>query len=184
MVQAGEISAHKGLTLAHTGLRIEALSDKDRAILERTRGLESVRYAISYLKDAVEATRYRALCGPSVSLIAKIERRPAIDEAAQIAASVDELWLCRGDLGAELGLPAMAEAVERFAAWPGKLPGPVLMAGQVLEHMTEHATPTRSEVCYLYDCLRQGYGGVVLSDETAIGRYPAESCRAAAMFNV
>jgi pyruvate kinase len=57
-----------------------------------------------------------------------------------------------------------------------------LMAGQVLEHVVEHATPTRSEVCYLYEALLKGYCGFVLSDEAAIGRYPIESCRTAALF--
>jgi pyruvate kinase len=59
---------------------------------------------------------------------------------------------------------------------------PVMLAGQVLEHMTNHETPTRAEVCSLYEALKAGYGGVVLSDETAIGRFPIESCRAAALF--
>jgi pyruvate kinase len=56
------------------------------------------------------------------------------------------------------------------------------MAGQILEHMVEHAAPTRSEVCYLHEALRQGYRGFVLSDEAAIGRYPIESCHIAALF--
>ena len=56
------------------------------------------------------------------------------------------------------------------------------MPGQVLEHMTQQPTPTRSEVCYLYDTLLAGYHGVVLSDEAAIGRYPVESVHAAALF--
>ena len=57
-----------------------------------------------------------------------------------------------------------------------------MMAGQVLEHMTVHATPTRAEVCQLYDALAAGYRGCVLSDEAAMGRYPIESVRVAAMF--
>ena len=99
-----------------------------------------------------------------------------------IAAVANELWVCRGDLGAELGLREMAVAVQRFTQMLGDLSVPVLMAGQVLEHMTQQPTPTRSEVCYLYDTLLAGYRGVVLSDEAAIGRYPVASCRAAAMF--
>jgi pyruvate kinase len=62
------------------------------------------------------------------------------------------------------------------------LPVPVLIAGQVLEYMTRNLTPTRAEVCNLYDCLALGYRGAVLSDETALGQYPAEACRAAALF--
>jgi pyruvate kinase len=54
------------------------------------------------------------------------------------------------------------------------------MAGQVLEHLTEHVEPTRSEVCHLYDLYQRGYAGVVLSDETAIGRSPAHAVERAA----
>jgi pyruvate kinase len=64
-------------------------------------------------------------------LIAKLERQPALDEAAQIAESADELWLCSGDLGAELGEKAMAEAAHRFSGGVDTLPVPVLLAGQV-----------------------------------------------------
>jgi pyruvate kinase len=183
VLQGGEIAPRKGITFAASGYRVEALSEKDQAILEATRELASVQYAISYVKDAAEMRRYRELCGPQARLIAKIERRQAVDEAVAIAGSADALWLCRGDLGAELGLMAMAEAVHSFADLPVRLDCPVLMAGQVLEHMTTQPTPTRSEVCNLYDSLVHGYRGVVLSDEAAIGRYPVESCAAAALFH-
>jgi pyruvate kinase len=105
-----------------------------------------------------------------------------LGEAARIAEAADALWLCRGDLGAEVGVKAMAEAVYRLSAGVQAMPVPVLLAGQVFEHMTEHRTPTRSEVCVVYDALMKGYRGVVLSDETAIGRDPVESCRMAALF--
>lgn len=182
VIQGGEISQAKGITFTASDYRKEALNAKDQAILEQTQGLNFIRYAISYIRDTAEMERYRALCGPSAHLIAKLERQPALDEAVRIAAHANELWLCRGDLGAELGIRAMAEAVHRFAAIPGSVSIPVLMAGQVLEHMTAHPNPTRSEVCSLYDTLLEGYNGVVLSDETAVGLYPVESCRAAALF--
>jgi pyruvate kinase len=76
----------------------------------------------------------------------------------------------------------MARAVAQLTHKVPTLGVPVLMAGQVLEHMASEPVPTRSEVCYLYDALTQGYQGFVLSDEAAIGRYPVESCQAAAMF--
>jgi pyruvate kinase len=181
VVQGGEVSPRKGITVSGA-YRTESMNDKDRAIVEETKDLGFVRYAISYLRDAREMSRYREICGRFTYLIAKIERRPAVDEASGIAQVADELWLCRGDLGAELGMQAMAEAVHRFSSLPGQVKTPVLMAGQVLEHMTQHSLPTRSEACYLYDTLAQGYAGFVLSDETAVGKYPLESCRWAAMF--
>jgi pyruvate kinase len=181
VITGGEISARKGITFAASDYRQENLSDKDRAILDQTRHLPFVRYAISYIRDAAEMRKYRAHFGTAY-LIAKLERPTAMDEALQIAETADELWVCRGDLGAELGLRSMAEAVRLFSNTIGDLAIPAFMAGQVLEHMTEHAAPTRSEVCYLHDVLLDGYRGVVLSDEAAIGRYPIESCRIAAMF--
>jgi len=182
VIVGGELSAHKGITFASSDYRQEELSAKDRSIFEQTQHLKGVRYAISYVRDAAEMIKYRAHFGRSAYLIAKLERQPAVDEAQSIAAAADELWLCRGDLGAELGIRSMAETVHRFSDGIGALPVPVLMAGQVLEHMTEHPTPTRSEVCYLYDTLYAGYRGFVLSDEVAIGRYPIDSCRIAALF--
>jgi pyruvate kinase len=182
VVIGGQISARKGITFAASNYRQEELSDKDRAILDQTRHFPFVRYAISYVRDAVEMRKYRAHCGDAAYLIGKLERQPAVDEALHMAGFADELWLCRGDLGAELGLRAMAEAVHRFSGTIGTLPIPALLAGQVLEHMTEHPAPTRSEVCYLYEALLKGYNGFVLSDEAAIGRFPIESCRSAALF--
>lgn len=182
VLQGGQIVARKGLTYTSSGYRQESLGDKDQAILAETGDLKFIRYALSYVKDAVELARYRAQCGAAAYLIAKLERQPAVDQARHMAEIADELWLCRGDLGAELGPRAMAETVARFSEQVDSLPGPVLLAGQVLEHMTQHPTPTRSEICYLHDTLVQGYHGVVLSDETAIGRYPVESCRTAAIF--
>jgi pyruvate kinase len=181
VIQGGKISPRKGIT-ASGAFRNESLSDKDRVILEETSSLDFVRYAISYVKDAQEMARYRFLCGRAAYLIAKIERQSAVDDAPGIENVADELWLCRGDLGAELGIRAMAETVHRFSLMPDQLKVPVLMAGQVLEHMVEHSLPTRSEACYLYDTLTCGYTGFVLSDETAMGKYPLESCRWAAMF--
>lgn len=182
VVQGGEIGGRKGITYTASKFRQENLSDKDRAIFEQTHELPGVRYGISYVKDAVEMRRYRLLFGGQARLIAKLERQPAVSEAGQIGGSADEVWLCRGDLGAELGLTEMAAATAIFSERAAMLGRPALLAGQVLEHMKDNPVPTRSEVCYLYEALQKGYAGVVLSDETAIGRYPVESCRTAGMF--
>lgn len=180
--QAGPVAANKGITFQHSDYRNESLSEKDAAIFDLARAVPDVRFALSYVKDGVEMAAYRRAFGQESHLIAKIERGPAIDAADQIAAYADEMWVCRGDLGAELGLRGMAEAVARYSAGMLSLPVPSVMAGQVLEHMTAQDTPTRSEVCYLFDCLQTGYRGFVLSDETAVGKDPAACCRAAAMW--
>ncbi len=197
--RGGELSGHKGLSVPGSRIRSEGLQAKDRDLLTLTEGGRGyggklgdaaaggrvpgcVRYALSYVRDGQEMAVYRRVFGSGAYLIAKLERREALDDAAAIAEHADELWLCRGDLGAELGLAEMARAAGAFGLRVRSIGRPVLLAGQVLEHMSSHPTPTRAEVCGLYDALAAGYGGIVLSDETAVGAYALESCRAAALF--
>ena len=182
VIFGGTISAHKGITFGETQFRVETISEKDSQILKMAPPEAMLRYAVSYVRDGGEMEKYRQLLGSSAYLIAKLERASAMASIGGISACSDEMWVCRGDLGAELGLRAMAEAVAAFTAQIDGLSVPAVMAGQVLEHMTTHPAPTRSEVCYLRDALAQGYRGFVLSDEVAIGQYPVESCRTAAMF--
>jgi pyruvate kinase len=182
VMRGGVLSAHKGITYLASEFRSESLSEKDQEILRQTKDLPGIRYAISYLRDAAEMHRYRIQLGPQIYLIAKLERAPAMVEAEQIAAEANEMWVCRGDLGAELGLPGMARAVYALSQRVREYSCPVMMAGQVLEHMTTASAPTRAEVCAIHDALMQGYAGFVFSDETAIGRNPLEACEAVAMF--
>jgi pyruvate kinase len=182
VVAGGPILPRKGITYTDSNYRQERLNETDRRILAGTAALPGIQYALSYVKDAVEMSSYREQIGRSAFLIAKLERGPAVAAADRLAAWADELWLCRGDLGAELGPRAMAEAAHRFAGQIRGLPVPVLLAGQVFEHMTGHAAPTRAELCAAFDALQAGYAGFVLSDETAIGGDPVESCRTAALF--
>lgn len=178
----GSVSSRKGITLRGSTFRAEKLGKKDGRIVDATAGHNRVRYAFSYVRDSTEMSSFRKIVGENVPVIGKIERATALMDAPAISRMVDELWLCRGDLGAELGLEQMARGAHRFAAGIPGLSAPCLLAGQVLEHMTGTPQPTRSEICHMHDALVAGYAGFVLSDETAVGRYPAESCRAAAMF--
>jgi pyruvate kinase len=183
VVQAGPLASNKGITLRHSAYRIERLNEKDLSIYRMTDGMAGVRYAVSYVKDGMEMQRYRELFGMRTDLIAKLERAPALANISDIQAQAGELWLCRGDLGAEVGLVKMAEEVHAFGQHLKDWNVPSLMAGQVLEHMVSSPVPTRSEVCYLHDTLAAGYAGVVLSDETAVGKFPVDTCRLAGQFS-
>jgi pyruvate kinase len=183
----GEVSARKGVIHRSPDRRREeraagGLHPEDEAFIAASETFDFVRYALSYAEHPQELSSLRARCPGPRRLIAKLETPDGIASAAALAKEADELWVCRGDLGAQLGPAAMAQAVHDFTRRLPDLPAPALMAGQVLEHMTGHARPTRSEVCHLADLLASGYGGFVLSDETAVGSYPEESCRTAALF--
>jgi pyruvate kinase len=182
VTRGGEVSAGKGVTIPASPLRREALSSKDQSIVRLDSSVPEAGFAVSYLRDAREARAYRRQVGDDAYLIGKLERPTAVSERAAIAETVDELWLCRGDLAAEMGLAGMARAVAAVTAEAMSLPVPLLMAGQVFEHMSGAPEPTRAEVVQLYDVLAAGYAGVVLSDETATGLWPEAAVRTAALF--
>jgi pyruvate kinase len=182
VVRGGNLESRKGVTVPGSTYRSEGLQERDQEIVRLTRGYTRIAYALSYVRDSAEMRAFRDDLGPDVRSIAKIERRKAVSEAPAIAREADELWLCRGDLGAEVGAVEMARSVHEFYSLLPRIGRLAILAGQVLEHMTRHPEPTRSEVCHLYDALSFGFAGIVLSDETAVGAHPVEACKTAALF--
>ena len=167
----GTLMPRKGVNVVEHPVVLEDLSQHDAMQIEAAL-FEGVSFACSFMRDGREASWIRVRA-PNTKVVGKIERKEAIEGVEAIASCVDALWICRGDLGAQVGFAAMARWVSLFQ--PTTLPVPVLIAGQVFEHLTHHASPTRSEVCHLYDLLQRGYAGVVLSDETAIGVDPVRA---------
>jgi pyruvate kinase len=171
----GVLRPRKGVNLLEHPVDRSDLSATDAAFVAAAH--PGAAFAFSFMRDGAEAAWLRSRA-PGALVIGKIERREATEALAAIAAAVDALWICRGDLGAQLGIGAMARFVSHVD--PPMLPRPVLMAGQVLEHLTHHAAPTRSEACHLFDLVVRGFAGIVLSDETAIGTDPVRAVAAAA----
>ncbi|GAB4327605.1 MAG: hypothetical protein Kow0037_01290 [Calditrichia bacterium] len=108
-------------------------------------------------------------------LIAKIERPEALTHLTRIAEAADEVWFCRGDLGTIIPLKNLGKAQDDCIEICRKQRVPVVVAGQVFHHLTEHEQPTRSEVVHFYHLQQTGVAGIVLSDETAIGTNPANA---------
>ncbi len=173
----GMLRPRKGINVLEHPVDLEGLSEFDVAHVRATCELPRMHYAFSFMKDGREAAWVREYAGEA-PVVGKIERLEATHGVPSIAAHVDEAWVCRGDLGAQVGLPAMARFIGAFD--PRTVDRPVLMAGQVLEHLTRHPAPTRSEVCHVFDLLARGYAGIVLSDETAVGADPVRAVTVAA----
>jgi pyruvate kinase len=167
--QSYVILPRKGINREHHPIEIADLGAVDQAILSQCALLSRVRYAISFVKDGSEAKWVRSRVA-NAKITLKVERQEALDNLDTLASLADELWICRGDLGAQLGLNELGRVISLLE--PRRYRIPVLMAGQVFEHLTYHDTPTRSEICHLYELQRRGYDGIVLSDETAIGVSP------------
>lgn len=174
---AGVLRPRKGVNLLEHPVRLSGFTPADAERLDAVQSLPGVQVAWSFTFDGREAVWVRAR-RPATPVIAKIERREAVAALAEIAGRVDAIWVCRGDLGEQLGPAALGSFVGSLA--PARFACPVMMAGQVLEHLTTHREPTRSELCHLHDLVTRGYAGIVLSDETAIGLHPVRAVEEAA----
>ena len=182
VISGGTIASRKGIVRRGGPRSRSQRPDGAPAAVAISREMDHVAFALSCVLDSGDVERQRQDLAPGATLAGKVERQSAVEDVEGIASVCDEVWVCRGDMGAELGPRAMAEAVGRITARLGELRAGVHMAGQVLEHMTAHPEPTRAEICHLHDLIVAGYAGVVLSDETAVGAHPVAACRTAAMF--
>ena len=178
VVHGGPLLSHKGMNLPGVKLSTPALTDKDRKDL--LFGLElGVDYvALSFVRQAAdveEAQQLIAAAGASVPVIAKIEKREAIDDLPQILEAADGVMVARGDLGVELSteeVPTLQKRIIEMANGAGKA---VITATQMLESMIEHPRPTRAEASDVANAILDGTDAVMLSAETASGRYPLEA---------
>ena len=173
----GWLRPRKGVNLIEHPVVLDDLTPADLDAIVALSGISGVAWAFSFMLDGHEAEWVRRRL-PGAEVVGKIERREAVAQIDAIALRCDALWVCRGDLGAQLGMADLSRCVA--AIDPRRLSRPILMAGQVLEHLTHHPEPTRSEVCHLFDLIARGYAGIVLSDETAIGTDPVQAVHIAA----
>ncbi len=175
VVEGGLLGEHKGINLPGVALRVEALSEKDRSDLHfgLAHGVDYV--ALSFVRSAadVHACRHEMeRAGRVVPVVAKIEKPEALESLDSIVEAADGLMVARGDLGVEIQperVPGLQKEIVRKANAAGK---PVIIATQMLESMMEHPRPTRAEASDVANAVWDGADAVMLSDETAVGKYP------------
>jgi pyruvate kinase len=177
----GELSNNKGINRQGGGLSAEALTNKDRADIKEAVRLQADYLAISFPRNADDVKEARTLlkaAGGSAGIIAKIERAEAIIHIEEIIKASDAVMVARGDLGVELGdaeLPAVQKNIIHLARTLNK---PVITATQMLESMTYNTIPTRAEVSDVANAVLDGTDAVMLSQETAVGKYPDKAVAA------
>jgi pyruvate kinase len=185
VTQGGVLSSKKGVNKFGGGLSANALTDKDKADIKTAAALNTDYLAISFVraKEDIEETR-RLLnnAGSSAHIIAKIERAEAITEdfLPGIIETADGVMVARGDLGVEIGdanLVAVQKQLIEAANTANKV---VITATQMMESMISAPTPTRAEVFDVANAVLDGTDAVMLSAETAVGKYPVETVKAMA----
>ncbi|RZU00581.1 pyruvate kinase [Rivibacter subsaxonicus] len=182
VVVGGELSNNKGINKAGGGLTAPALTAKDMEDIRTAMSFQSDYLAVSFPKNATDMEMARQLANVAgeafnhrPALIAKIERSEAIPVLAQILAASDGIMVARGDLAVEVGnaaVPALQKRMIRMARDMDKV---VITATQMMESMIVNPVPTRAEVSDVANAVLDGTDAVMLSAETAAGKYPVET---------
>jgi pyruvate kinase len=179
-VRGGSVRSGQGVNVPAERLSLPAVTDRDREGLERALDLGADFIAQSFVRSPQDLRELRDLMGGrSVPIIAKIETRPAVQDVDRILGEADALMIARGDLGVELPMeeiPLIQKELVRKARSAGR---PAIVATQMLESMTQAPRPTRAETTDVANAVLDGADAVMLSGETAVGRYPFEAAAAA-----
>lgn len=179
VVHGGPIKNRKGLNLPETSLPF-TISEKDAADIAFAVAVNVDYLAASYVgrRDDVEAIRALAVShGIRMPIIAKLERASIVDRLDELVAASDAVMVARGDLGVEVPLHQVP-ILQKEICWASRRGGkPVIVATQMLESMTEQPRPTRAEASDVANAVFDGADAVMLSGETAAGRYPVEAVR-------
>jgi pyruvate kinase len=178
VILGGVLSNNKGINRQGGGLTAPALTAKDMDDVKTAAKLEADYLAVSFPKSKEDMYMARQLlraAGGSALLIAKIERAEAIGALAEIIDASDGIMVARGDLAVEVGnasVPGLQKRMIRMAAERNKL---TITATQMMESMINAPVPTRAEVSDVANAVLDGTDAVMLSAETAAGRYPVET---------
>ncbi len=175
VIAGSKLSNNKGVNVPGVTLPIAALTAKDRKDLQAALGMGVDWVALSFVQRPEDVAEARKLIGGKAALMAKIEKPAALEKFDEILDFVDGIMLARGDLGVEIppeDVPAVQKRIVRKVRHEGK---PIIVATQMLESMIESPTPTRAEASDVATAVYDGTDAVMLSAETAAGKYPAEA---------
>ncbi len=174
----GVLAQHQGINLPGAAVAVPALTEKDKVDLKfgLRNGVDAV--ALSFVRSADDIRLAKSLMieyGKSVPIVTKLEKPQAIERLEEILEMTDGIMIARGDLGVELPperVPIIQKhVIQRAGLWRK----PVITATQMLESMTENPRPTRAEASDVANAIFDGTDAVMLSGETASGRYPRET---------
>ena len=175
VIVAGTISNHKGVNLPGTVLDLSPLTAKDRRDLEFGLNLGVDWVALSFVQKPSDIIEARGIIGDRAGVMAKIEKPAALERIDDIIQLCDAIMVARGDLGVEIpheDVPARQKELVRACRLAVK---PVIVATQMLDSMVTAPTPTRAEVSDVATAIYDGADAVMLSAESATGRYPREA---------
>jgi pyruvate kinase len=178
VVQAGTIRSRQGVNLPGVKLSAPALGPADRAAAQwaATAGADFI--SLSFVRTPEEVRELKEVvraAGSSASVVAKIEKREALDRLEEIIAEADGVMVARGDLGVEIDVARVPLEQKRIIRVCQDLHKPAIIATQMLESMHDSPRPTRAEATDVANAILDGADACMLSGETAIGKFPREA---------
>ena len=174
----GELRSHKGLNLPGIDLGVSAFTEHDHACLRfaMENGVDAISQSFVETASDVDAVRKAATAlGHNPFIIAKIERARAMDHVDEILKAADGMMIARGDLGVETPIERIAVVQQQLISRANLRGKPVITATQMLESMVDHYRPTRAEATDVANAILDGTDCVMLSEESAMGKFPVEA---------
>ena len=174
----GYLSNNKGINLQGGGLSAAALTDKDKEDIKTIGKIDADFVAVSFPRTGADLDEARALLeaeGCFAGIVSKVERAEAIEAMDEIILASDVVMVARGDLGVEIGDANLPAVQKRLISRSRELKRAVITATQMMESMIENPIPTRAEVFDVANAVHDGTDAVMLSAETAAGKYPVKA---------
>ncbi len=181
VIVGGALSNNKGINLLGGGLSADALTEKDKEDILSAAEIDADYVAVSFPRTAADIEQARTLlqrAGSDAGIIAKIERAEALDVIKEIIVASDAIMVARGDLGVEIGDASLPPAQKMLIKRARSLDRIVITATQMMESMIENPIPTRAEVFDVANAVFDGTDAIMLSAETAAGKFPVQAIEA------
>ncbi len=178
VVTGGRLNDNQGINIPGANFGVASIGEDDWAHLDFGVKHKVDFVAVSYVKEAEDILRVKRFLqqkGAASMLIAKIERREALDNLDSILEATDGIMVARGDLGIDIPIEKVPIAQKQIIKKCNQIGKPVIVATQMLESMVAACRPTRAEVTDVANAIFDGTDAVMLSEETAIGQYPIEA---------
>jgi pyruvate kinase len=178
VIVGGRLSSHKGINLPASQVHVDSLTSKDRndILIGLEEKVDAV--ALSFVRKSDDILACRKVITDhdcNVPIIAKIEKHEAVENIDSIVAVSQAIMVARGDLGVEIDLEKVPLVQKEIIRKCNALGKPVITATQMLQRMVDNPRPTRAEATDVANAILDGTDAVMLSDETAAGKYPAEA---------
>jgi pyruvate kinase len=174
----GAVASRQGINLPNVTVSLPAVSEDDLRLIDSGIDMGIDAFALSFVRrrEDLDPVRERLESrGSDASLFAKIEKPQAAANAEEIVDASDGVMIARGDLGIELPIEEVPLVQKRILAVAGRRAKPTITATQMLESMVHSKRPTRAEVADVANAIFDGTDAVMLSQETAVGKYPVEA---------